>query len=715
MKPTVHRQRFPLLQAAGILMLWCTVVLADGILIPQSEPGVYDNAEPFAIKYHRVQVEIDRQAAITSIDQVFINENDRDLEGIYIFPIPENVSISDFSMWMNDKQIHAELLDAGSARQIYEDIVRRRRDPALLEYAGRDLFRARVYPIPKHSEVRIEIQYQELLKYDGGLIGYRYPLNTEKFSSRDLQEVTVSVNIKSDTPIKSLYCPSHETDIRIEKTAATCGFEEKNVKPDRDFLLYYSVSEEDVGLSLITYKPDEEDGYFILLLAPGEFQNKEKALQKDVIFVVDTSGSMRGEKIEQTRAALEFCLKKLQTNDRFNIITFATGITKFSETPLNADSDNISKALRFVSKIQARGGTAIDEALQAALNIPDSGHARMIIFMTDGEPTVGETDISKILAHTIDRNSSRLRIFPFGVGYDVNTHLLDQLSIDNRGVVEYIKPEENIETKVAMFFNKFSYPVLSDISLDFGRIHVADTYPSSLPDIFHGSQLVLLGRYESDGAVAIQLSGRSGDRTESFTYEGRFTNQDDGNDFIPRLWASRKIAYLLSEIRLHGENRELVDEVIQLSKEHGIITPYTSYLIVEEGPQEYAEMMLDESDAAPSSIRTYSGAMKSSKGEAAFDASREIAAEKQSSVLSRPKAEKVKYVGGKTFYRTDHGWRDADVRDADMRHGAGVIEIPFLSGRYFDLLNKYPETGKYLSLGVNTTFSYNNNVYHITT
>ncbi len=707
----MNRHLKNVLGAAGVagaaLLLSLSLGHADGILIPRPIPTVLPMPDPFSIKYHRVTVSIDGQSATTAIDQVFVNNNRVDIEGTYIFPIPESASITDFAMWMNGEKVSAELLAADEARRIYEEIVRKMKDPALLEYAGRDMFRARVYPVPKHGEVRIELKYHELLRYDAGLVAYRYPLNTEKFSATNLDEVTVAVDIRSDVPIKTVYCPSHETDIRLDERSATCGYEARNVKPDRDFLLYYGVSEKEMGLNLITHRVSGEDGFFALLLAPGEVASEEEVIDKDVVFVLDVSGSMAGKKIEQAKAALEFCLRRLNPGDRFNVITFATAVDAFTEGVVPRTDANLDRALRFVSEIKARGGTAIDKALETALETGRSDNPQMIIFLTDGEPTVGQTDVGGILANVKEWNDEGMRIFPFGVGYDVNTHLLDGLSSGNKGTVAYVKPEEDIEATVAGFYTKVSLPVLSDISIDFGRVDVSDVYPIDLPDIFSGSQLVVFGRYEDGGATAVRLDGRVRDRSEQFTYDARFAESSDDNDFIPRLWASRKIAYLVSEIRLHGENDELIDEVVELSKEYGIITPYTSYLIVEDRPELAQEMHF-----SPPALHEAEGMgvfFRAGSGKKSVGLSADLSNARDAAVLPASPAEQVKHVGDKTFYGSSEHWKDAE-----FEKGMNVIEIGFMSSEYFDLLRSDPAVGEYLSLGKNVTFVFKGKAYKIT-
>ncbi|MFH1756134.1 MAG: VIT domain-containing protein, partial [Candidatus Latescibacterota bacterium] len=353
--------------AALVICMASLPAHASGVIIPRPprhEPPdvIY---QPLLIKSHRVDVSINNQAAKTKIEQVFSNQTNRDLEGTYLFPIPEGASITEFAMWMNGKKVEGDILDAGEARKIYNDIVRRLKDPGLLEYAGRGLFRANVYPIPRHGDVRIEIVYEELLVSDAGLIAYRYPLNSQRISPQRIEGVTISVQIRSNVPIKSLYSPSHEIDSKYSADRAWCSYEDAKMRSDKDFVLYYTVSQEELGLNMIAHRLHGEDGYFMLLLSPGDIADTERIINKDVVFVIDRSGSMKGEKIEQAKAAFEYCLRRLNEGDRFNVLSFSTGVNGLGKELIAFNQDNRSRALEFIDNIEARGGTNISEALQA--------------------------------------------------------------------------------------------------------------------------------------------------------------------------------------------------------------------------------------------------------------------------------------------------------------------------------------------------------------
>lgn len=686
------------------------LVSADGIIIPEPIPDI-EHIPPLAIKYHHVNVTIDNQYARTEIDQVFLNDFYRDLEGTYIFPLPEEASISKFSMYVDNEELVGEILEKDRAREIYESIVRRLKDPALLEYVGRNMFKARVYPIPAKKnnipgEKRIKLSYEEIVKCDSGVCRYVYPLEPERFSSKPLESVVITVKLKSNQPIKTIYSPTHEISIkRKDDYSAEISYEGENLLPEKDFELYYTLSEEDFGVNLLTHRGSGEDGFFMLMVAPKQ-DIKEKIIAKDMVFVIDTSGSMSGKKIEQAKNALDFCIKNLNEDDRFNIITFESNIEKFSDKLVSADPEEVSNALDFVNKIESRGGTNINEALLEALKMMNGDERpNIIVFLTDGKPTVGVRDIEKILENVENANTKNTRIFVFGVGYEVNTHLLDKISQQNKGVSEYVKPEEDIEVTISNFYTKIRNPVLSDLELEFENIPVKDVYPKELPDLFKGSQLITFGRYSGSGDSLITLRGRIGDKEKTFTYEATFPRQNPRNEFIPRLWATRKIGYLLDEIRLHGEEKELIDEIIELSLKYGIMTPYTSFLV--EVDTEYGRPVRKEETRNLFDSILHKGEFWAPTGTGAVR-SAEKTKELKSSDVYETGSERVKSIGTKTFYYKDDVWTDNSY-SSEMK----TTDIVYGSETYFQMLKDYPEIGKYLSLGKKVKFCLGNECFNI--
>jgi Ca-activated chloride channel homolog len=694
-----------------LFLLIAGFAYADGLIIvdPPRHHPIIKRPIPLSVKYHKVKVDIEHNVATTTIDQVFLNEYDVDLEGTYIFPLPEEASITEFSMYIDGKKVSGKILKKDEARKIYEDIVRKMKDPGLLEYVGRNMFKARVYPIPKHGKKKMKLVYKQVLKYDAGSYKYVYPLDTEKYSPKPLEEASIAVEIDSSIPLKSVYSPSHKIDLDLDKYKATCGWEESDVKPDKNFVLYYTVSEKDVGLNLQTFREKGEDGYLLMLLSPGDI--KKKAIAKDIIFVLDTSGSMSGKKIVQAREALKYCLNQLNNEDRFNIVSFSSSIKSYKDEFVRAYDKNVDEAIEFVKDFNASGGTNINEALNTSLKMFNySQRPKIVVFLTDGEPTEGITDMKKIVANSKRANKRKARMFVFGVGNNVNTHLLDKLGEVHRGISDYVDPNEDIEVKVSAFYRKISSPVLSNISIDFGGIKVYDLLPKTMPDIFSGQQLVVLGRYKGDGDKKITLSGYVNGKRKKFVYEGRFEKADKANEFIPRLWATRKIGYLTSQVRLNGEKKELIDEIIRLSKKHGIMTQYTSYLILEK-EDDYERYGISPAKAPKvrASGRQYSMDMSSISGAGAVKSAKGISSMKQMEQAAEPVLDTVKHVGGKTFYLREKVWTDAEYKK-----GMKSRKIKYLSKEYFQLIKSYGGISKSISVGKNVIVVKNGVAYHIT-
>ncbi|HEX8916312.1 MAG TPA: VIT and VWA domain-containing protein, partial [Humisphaera sp.] len=596
--------RFRLVALAGGLLTAAFATrpaAADGFIVihdppPETRVRGHFSFAPLEVTYHRVTVDVTDSVAVTTVDQEFYNPNGARLEGTYLFPLPEGTHIDKFSMDVNGKMQEAELLDAGKARTIYEDIVRKQKDPALLEYAGRSAFKVRIFPIEPNSRKPVKITYTQLLKTDSTLTEYVYPLNTEKFSSRPLQQVSVKVTLNSTESIKSLYCPSHNVEIRRDgEKKATVGWEARNVRPDTDFKLVFSRTPKPLGVDLLTYQaPGAGEGYFLLLASPGMEAPKGQVQRKDVCFVVDTSGSMAengGKKMEQAKKALSFCLQNLNEGDRFEVVRFSTEAEPLFSDLRPADKANVEKAQAFVQGLKPIGGTAISEALGKAMELgrkraeKDAGERPyVVIFLTDGQPTIGETNEDSILAAMKKASGGTTRVFSFGIGTDVNTHLLDRVAGETKAVSQYVLPDEDLEVKLSGFYTKIKEPVLANVEVELtgGDVKTSQLYPSALPDLFKGEQLILFGRYTGKGPGAVRIRGTLNGEKREFATDVKFAENDTTNAFIPRLWATRRVGYLLDEIRLRGESKELKDEVTRLAREHGIVTPYTAFLILED-------------------------------------------------------------------------------------------------------------------------------------
>ncbi|MCI0397398.1 MAG: VWA domain-containing protein [Chloroflexi bacterium] len=674
------------------------------------------NFEGLTIEYQRVDVTIEDQVATTHIDQLFVNDNDWVLEGVYLFPLPAGAAVSQLTMWVNGQPIEAKILEADEARQIYDEIVRQLRDPALLEYIGSSAIQANVFPIPPHDERRIEIEYSQVLPAEGGLIHYVYPQSTELYTNTPLDNQSIRVEVVSDEEIRAIYSPSHQVAIdRDGDFRAVAGYEAASVQADTDFELYYSVSPEAIGLSLLSYKEPDEDGFFLLLVAPTVEVDPNQVVAKDVILVIDTSGSMHGEKMDQAKEAALFVVDNLNPQDRFNVIDFSTGVRRYAEELVPAEAPGNYQS--FINSLEAIGGTNISQALLEGVVLADSERPTTILFLTDGLATEGITDSAMLLDAVEQQTPDNVRIFAFGVGDDVDTFLLDSLVQNHGGTSTYVRPGQQIDEAVSGFYAKVSTPVLANISLDFGDIIAEQQYPQTLPDLFAGTQLVLTGRYREGGPATITLTGEVNGEEQTFVYEDNFFRSSGGDDFIPRLWATRAIGHLLTQIRLQGENPELVQSVVNLSIRYGIITPYTSYLIEEDDifTQSGQQIIIEEAGEAFGLPAEVSGGVAvdraADEGELAAAEAPLAAAPETTVVTSNGQAvavnEVVRLVGNKTFVLRDGIWMDTAYNADTMT----PQQVGFASDAYFELLSAAPELGQYLALGQRVLVVYEGQAY----
>ncbi len=752
---------------------WSAWSGADGLIVvypPLPGPGPVPLPRPFVppghfrfapleVRFHRVEVKIDGRVATTAVDQEFFNPNSQRLEGTYIFPLPVGAHIDNFAMEVNGKMQEAELLDAEKARELYEQIVRQARDPALLEYVGRGAFKARIFPIEPRAGKRVQIRYTEVLASDAGLSEYVYPLNTEKFSARPLAEVSVRIELRTREAIQALYSPSHPIVVeRQGDRQATILFAEKSVRPDSDFKLLFSSGTAAVGVEFLPYRRAGKDGFFMLLVSPSPGPGSEagEGQGKDICFVLDTSGSMAGRKLAQAKRAMEFCLENLDGRDRFEVIRFSTEAELLFGGLRPADPEHRGRAADFVGGLKPIGGTAIHAALEQALKLGDGvadGLRRpyFVVFITDGLPTVGEIR-EQAIVDLAGRAGQRLRIFSLGVGVDVNTHLLDRIAEGSRGYSQYVLPEEDLEVKLSSFFLKISRPALTDLALEVAgaKVRISQLQPAVLPDFFHGDQLLVFGRYQGVGEAEVRLAGLAGGRRQVVGGTVVFPETATTHAFIPNLWATRRVGWLLDQIRRQGENQELKDEVTALAREYGIVTPYTAYLILEDEAQREVpigrrNLRELESDRAAygmvrqefDSLRQEAASESSRSGRVAVDNAMSIQQLKAGSQAGEQRmarglaksaavpaspgqhsgyraaanyAQQVRRINGRTFYQNGTVWNDST--------GQGRLElkerrIVFNSDDYFQLLRDHIEVAAWLALGTEVDVVVGDTLYQV--
>lgn len=705
----------PILSLALIVAL-TTAAFADGMVVP-AEPVVPQIRDAFTVEYHVVTVDVDGQHATTHVDQKIKNVSGGLAQAIYMFPVPRGANIAQFSMFIGEQEMQGEMMEAEKAKGIYQDYVRKLIDPALLEYVGQGVYRTSVFPFQKDESKRIRLQYKELLTKENGLVHYLYPLNTEKFSKYPLDRCRVEVNLTLDAPLKNIYSPSHNIQItRIDDTRVQVVFEVAGERPTTDFELFYSTEEGATGANLLSYKAAGEDhGYFVYLISPGQAQGE--IADKDIVFVVDTSGSMlEDRKLVQVKEALTYCLNNLNEGDRFNVVAFSDYINPFKNQICENTEANRADALAFVTRLRGEGGTNINGAFARAFASFDEAEnrKRMVIFLTDGRPTIGERDEKEIAKNVREANAKfEARVFNFGVGDDVNAVLLDWFAEQNHGLTEYIRSGESIDARVINFYNKIRNPVMSDCQFSVEGVRVEDTLPATLPDLFAGTQMVIVGKYVGDGEAKITfrgtIAGEEYSRTDVVTFNAPLTTPTANSRlWVEHLWAGRKIGHLLNEIRLHGKSQEVIDAIVRLSKRYGIPTPYTSFLVLEDdvvpSTADATRRAREEMNSANApgwggnAVEDALQAQGLSRGDRPAGAEsggggmRLLKDEHGNEVRT---ADRVIVVGTRTFYRRGNQWVDQAITG----NVTPAETVKLLSERFFELAEQFPELNQIAARG----------------
>jgi len=640
-----------------------------------------------------VRVTLDGRIAHVEVEERFRNTGSRVTEGSYLYPMPGEAVFQNFSLWMGDQEVRGEMMNAEQARGIYEEIVRRLKDPALLTLAGHGLVRAQVFPIQPGETRKIILRYTQLLDRAGDALRFRYP-----FGARGPANGSLRVTLPEGEGVGTPYSPTHtlnttrpggRTQISID--ASTGG----------DLELFLPLRQGLVGMTALPHAEAGEDGYVMLLLAPA-LRQEGAVVPRDLTFVIDVSGSMSGQKLEQARAAVRQALGSLRPEDRFRLIAFSSGVRLFRDEFATATGGNLQAARQFIDGLNADGGTNISAALDAALGgTVAENRLPIVFFLTDGVPSVGEQAPDRIAALAAGR-IGRNRVFTIGVGHDVNTYLLDRLAQEGHGAVEYVPPEADVEVAVGSLVSKLSRPALVNLRLVDSPVRLVDLSPGTLPDLFFGEELVVFGRYHGSGEGDIVIEGERNGRRERFVTSVVFPRMEAGNDFIPRLWASRRIGDLTRQVRLEGSSAATIQQIRDLGLRYGILTEYTSYLVQEpqlatRGPDDRSVRRDMMPMSAPATVTAPSPAAQT--GAAAFDRAQESGRMSQATNLAEAdkladeKVEKqvgggpaIRRAGGRVFAERDGIWTDV-AHTEKLR----IVSVAPFSPAYFALTRALPE------------------------
>ena len=574
--------------AFTVVSLVAALVVADRA---KGQALVVGGGSSVRVESCHVTATVEEGVARVEVDETFRNPASRALEGVFCFRLPESAIVGDFSMWMEGKEQRGRVIDAKTGRQIYDSIVRKQRDPGLLEQTGWREFRVNVFPVPANDVVRVKLTWSDLLRDDAGLDTLTLPLPNESGVVGDLR---VEVAITAAAGLAALDCPSHaKAKLECSGDHATATWSGDGVVPASPFVLRMVPKRSGFTASLLADRAEgAASGWFVARVVPHWARATSDAMAetapeipRDLLFVVDRSGSMDGAKIQQARAALLAGLATLRPCDRFDVVSFSTDVTALGGGELLAATPkNLERARQAAAQITASGGTNIGGGLLAALKEcrPDRARFAAIVFLTDGMPTVGETDPERLLATWRER-SGATRLFALGVGTDVKDFLLTKLAAEGRGDARYVRDGDDLEVPLASLFAKIRTPLLLDpeVQLTSDGAQLQDLEPRRLPDLFEGRALFVAGRYTGSGPAVLHLRGRSGKREVAVDVPVDLPAVTPPRPHVAQLWAKSRVERLLDDLRVLGPNREIESEVRALGLAHQIVTPYTSFLVVE--------------------------------------------------------------------------------------------------------------------------------------
>ena len=657
----------------------------------------------------QVRVQVDGRVARVEVEEQFRNNGGGIAEGTYLYPMPGEAVFTDFSLWMGEQEVRGEMMQAEQARGIYEEIVRRLKDPALLTLEGHGLIRARVFPIQPGETRKVVLRYTQMLDRSGDALRLRYAIgNRDRGRERGRgdggsefrDQFALRVTLPETEELGTPYSPTHQLSTRRmgERVIVTLDPEASG-----DVELFIPLRRGLVGTSLVTHAPGGEPGFFMLLLAPPQLE-EGNVIPRDLSLVVDVSGSMSGVKMDQAKAAILQTLETLRPTDRFRLVAFSSAVRNFRPGFVQATAENVTAARRFADNLTANGGTNIAGALDAVLNLaPSEERLPIIIFLTDGIPSIGEQAPDRI-AEAAGSRIGRNRIFTVGVGHDVNTYLLDRLAKEGRGSAEYVAPDADVEIAVGSLASKIQHPALVNLRIVQSPVNLIQSYPNELPDLFFGEELVVFGRYRGEGSGTIVIEGERNGRRERFSARAVFPAGEDDNDFIPKLWASRRIGELTRQIRIEGATGSLVEQVRDLGLRYGILTEYTSYLVLEPGMGDRPMRAEEQANqarplAAAPRAQTGAGAFASADASAKLSSTGSVAesdrlAERRMRDLNSETSRQMRRAGSKMFQLVGQVWVDVSHRDS-----LAVTEIAPFSDAYFALARALPELNQYLSIG----------------
>jgi len=660
-----------------------------------------------------VRVELVDRVLRYEITETFVNRGSRVGEADFMFPLPKGAAFQDLKLSINGELVAGETMSADRARQIYEEIVRRQRDPALLEWMGYGLLRARIFPIAPGEQKKVVVRFQTVAPREGDALRVDYfrgvRTNQRETSQRSEGWMRFVLTYPNDpmygtaySPTHSLYDEAYAGEIEGDRSFAssyrgsTRRVEIRDARGEVTLLIPTRRSAA-AAISLLANAPGNDDGFALITLSPPAI--RPRPVPRDLTFVIDVSGSMSGEKMEQARAAGKQVLRSLSSMDRFRLIDFSSDVRTFRDNFSTATRENIRAAERYIDELDAQGSTNISAALEEALSSRvERGRLPIVLFLTDGHPTVGERNASVIAANVAKERGAR-RLFTFGVGADLNVSLIEQLALEGRGTASFVRPEESVERAVGIVASRLTSPLVTDVRIRADGVRLRKMHPSGSVDIFAGEDLVILARYDGSGNAVVRFEGQTTNGPVSWSTRLYFPERSRENPFVARLWATQRVGYLSAEKRKHGGSQEINDEIRELGERFGIPTEFSSYLVLEPGMN--PRRVLGAGGVQLQSVTVTGAATARAPAAVQFEAAKSAAAQRSATNLSAADAAvgmrddaTVRRAGNVTFVLSDNVWTDVRYKKAGT-----VLQVKPFSDAYFKLLEMLPDLREPFSIG----------------
>jgi len=703
------------LAVAALLPL---AVSAQGTIIPR--PCPLNQLCPRPIQWgvvrtaSHVQVRMDDRVLHYEVEEQFTNRGGGIAEADYIFPLPDGAAFQDLKLSIDGELVAGETMSADRARGIYEEIVRRQRDPALVEWMGQGMLRARIFPIRPGEVKRVVVRFDAVASREGDALRVEYrrggnntAMRDERGSDRETRDErdegeTFVLSIPDSPALGIPYSPTHRLVRRVANGRVTVEADGNT----REVTILVPIRRSaEAAVSVLAHATSDSEKFALITLSPP--MRSVRHTPRDVTLVLDVSGSMSGRKMAQAKAAGRQVLGTLDGADRFRIIDFSTDVRTFRDSFVAASAANVREAQRYLDALEAQGSTNISGALDEALRVhsPEE-RLPLVLFLTDGAPTVGETQPEAIAAAAA-RQRGRARVFTFGVGADVNAALIEQLALEAHGTASFVRPDEDVERAVSVVASRLTDPIVTDLRVHADGVRLDRVLPGGATDLFAGQDLVVLARYEGDGAATLRFSGQSPNGPVEWTERVRFPDRERGNAFVPRLWATQRIGWLTAAKRHGGASTEMNDEIRTLGERYAIPTEFTSYLVQEPNNIATAPFMLRGQVGSGTGRADRAGAVAPQAAPVASDFARAKVSSMQREARSLAEADSAssatesagaRRIGARLFTLRDGVWTDGRG-DASSVADLHKVRVKPFSLAYFALLRAVPELGEPFGLG----------------